>query len=80
MSDDNKSHDVTIERIRKFEEKTLKRLNVIKTLKEREIVLCSFCGKPQNEVRVLIQSETSVTICYECIVFCNKLLNGKDDN
>ena len=80
MSDDNKNHDVTIECIRKTEEKALQRLSVIKTQKEQEIILCSFCGKPQNEVRILIQSETSVTICYECVVFCNKLLNDKDDN
>lgn len=44
------------------------------------MILCSFFGKLQIEVRILIQSETGVTICNECVVFSNKLLNDKDDN
>ena len=63
--------------IRKIEEKTLKRLNVIKTRKEQEIIFCTFCGKPQNEVSKITQSETGVSICNECVVIWNKLLNDK---
>lgn len=78
MSDDKQNHDVTIERIRKIEGKVLKNLNVIKAQKVQEIILCSFCGKPQNGVHMLIQSQTGETICNECVVFCNKLLNDKN--
>ena len=37
-------------------------------------VSCSFCGKPQNEVKKLIAGPT-VYICNECIDLCNEIVN-----
>ncbi len=38
-----------------------------------EILICSFCGKSQNEVRKLIAGP-SVYICNECIDICNEII------
>ena len=35
---------------------------------------CSFCGKPQNQVRRLIAGPSYVYICNECIALCNDIL------
>ncbi len=35
---------------------------------------CSFCGKPQNQVRRLIAGPNYVYICNECIALCNDIL------
>ncbi|ADH85997.1 ATP-dependent Clp protease ATP-binding subunit ClpX [Desulfurivibrio alkaliphilus] len=37
-------------------------------------ISCSFCGKPQSEVRKLIAGPT-VYICNECIDLCNEIVN-----
>ncbi|MDZ7641029.1 MAG: ATP-dependent Clp protease ATP-binding subunit ClpX [Desulfurivibrio sp.] len=37
-------------------------------------ICCSFCGKPQSEVRKLIAGPT-VYICNECIDLCNEIVN-----
>ncbi len=36
-------------------------------------LLCSFCGKPQEEVRKLVQGP-EVYICDECVELCNEIL------
>ena len=42
----------------------------------RSDVTCSFCGKPQSEVR-LIAGPEGVTICEECVLLCNDILNNQ---
>jgi ClpX C4-type zinc finger protein len=39
----------------------------------RKVVVCSFCGKSQDEVRKMIAGPT-VYICDECIDLCNDIL------
>jgi ATP-dependent Clp protease ATP-binding subunit ClpX len=39
-------------------------------------LLCSFCGKPQRQVRNLIAGP-GVYICGECIDLCNDILDGE---
>ena len=39
---------------------------------------CSFCGKPQNEVKRLIASPGGVYICDECIVTCGDIIAEQD--
>lgn len=80
MFDDNKNHGVTLVCIRDIEEESSKKFNVINTQKDQEIILCTFCGKLPHQVHMLIQSETGVNICNECVVFSKKLLNDKCDN
>lgn len=41
-------------------------------------LLCSFCGKSQNEVRKLIAGP-SVYICDECIQLCNEIVAEEND-
>lgn len=46
---------------------------------------CSFCGKKENEVDLLIMGKSTkerakVYICSECINRCNKLINDKELN
>jgi len=42
-------------------------------------LFCTFCGKPQHEVGTLIAGPSSTYICDECVVVCNDVLDGKDD-
>ena len=35
---------------------------------------CSFCGKPQQQVRRLIAGPGGIYICNECIALCNEIL------
>ena len=35
---------------------------------------CSFCGKPQDQVRRLVAGP-GVFICDQCIVLCNQIMN-----
>jgi ATP-dependent Clp protease ATP-binding subunit ClpX len=37
---------------------------------------CSFCGKPQGEVEMLIAGP-KVCICNECIELCNEIIKEK---
>lgn len=39
-----------------------------------DALLCSFCGKSQNEVRKLIAGPPAVHICDECVGLCNELM------
>src|SRR5213083_1041360 len=41
-------------------------------------LVCSFCGKSQNEVRKLIAGPT-VSICDECIDLCNDIIADKGE-
>tara|TARA_R110000824_G_scaffold3750_6_gene17876 strand:- start:7032 stop:8318 length:1287 start_codon:yes stop_codon:yes gene_type:complete len=40
-------------------------------------IVCSFCGKDQNDVQKLIAG-FNVTICDECILLCNDILEEED--
>ncbi|MBV8772300.1 MAG: ATP-dependent Clp protease ATP-binding subunit ClpX, partial [Deltaproteobacteria bacterium] len=42
-------------------------------------LVCSFCGKSQDEVRKLIAGPT-VYICDECIDLCNDIIAEENDN
>ena len=42
-------------------------------------LFCTFCGKSQHEVGTLIAGPSSTYICDECVVVCNDVLDGKDD-
>ncbi len=42
--------------------------------KENDNVCCSFCGKPQGQVRKLISGPKGVYICDECIDICTEIL------
>jgi len=37
-------------------------------------LFCAFCGKPKNNVRVLVESPTGVYICDGCVVKCNDVI------
>ncbi|GAA3556449.1 ATP-dependent Clp protease ATP-binding subunit ClpX [Nonomuraea rosea] len=39
-----------------------------------DLLLCSFCGKSQQEVRKLIAGPPSVYICDECVELCTELI------
>lgn len=41
--------------------------------KDKDALRCSFCGKPQEEVRKFI-SGPSVRICDDCVRVCNEIL------
>ena len=40
--------------------------------------LCSFCGKPQDEVGLLVSGPNNVFICDECVVLCLQITSEKD--
>lgn len=48
--------------------------------KSEDILRCSFCGKPQNQVKRLIAGP-NVYICNECVELCDNILNeeGKEE-
>ncbi|MCX8753794.1 ATP-dependent Clp protease ATP-binding subunit ClpX [Snodgrassella sp. B3837] len=41
----------------------------------KEIRYCSFCGKPENEVKNLIEGDNAL-ICNECVDTCNDMLHN----
>jgi ClpX C4-type zinc finger/Glyoxalase superfamily protein len=43
------------------------------------MLFCTFCGKSQHDVRTLIAGPSSTYICDECVVVCNDVIDGKDD-
>src|SRR5437867_4375501 len=45
---------------------------------QRKPLVCSFCGKSQDEVRKLIAGPT-VYICNECIDLCNDIIRDEAD-
>ena len=40
---------------------------------DRAVRRCSFCGKPQGEVR-LVAGPSDVYICHLCVALCNEIL------
>jgi len=40
---------------------------------DRSVRRCSFCGKPQGEVR-LVAGPSDVYICHLCVALCNEIL------
>jgi len=47
--------------------------------KESKILICSFCGKNQHEVRKLIAGP-SVFVCDECVELCNDIIKEELDD
>lgn len=45
---------------------------------EAVTLLCSFCGKPQEEVKKLV-SGPSVNICEECVALCNDIVEEEKE-
>lgn len=43
-------------------------------------VKCSFCGKPQDQVKKLISGPAGVYICDECIEICNDIIMDEFDD
>ncbi len=46
--------------------------------KEHTIQRCSFCNRPQYEVRHLITSPSNACICDECVQICQEILEQED--
>ena len=44
-----------------------------------QIVNCSFCDKPREQVFQLIASPTGTAICNECVAECVKIINQRID-
>jgi ClpX C4-type zinc finger protein/glyoxalase superfamily protein len=42
-------------------------------------MFCTFCGKSQHDVHTLIAGPSSTYICDECVVVCNDVIDGKED-
>jgi ATP-dependent Clp protease ATP-binding subunit ClpX len=40
-----------------------------------EHLMCSFCGKHQDQVQRLIAGPGAVYICDECVHLCNEIIN-----
>ena len=49
---------------------------------DRQNICCSFCGKPQKQVRKMISGPSGVYICDECIELCAELVEEleRDDD
>jgi len=45
---------------------------------DRAVRRCSFCGKPQGEVR-LVAGPSEVYICHLCVALCNEILAHEAD-
>jgi ATP-dependent Clp protease ATP-binding subunit ClpX len=48
-------------------------------MSNERILLCSFCGKSQREVKKLVAGP-SVYICEECVSLCNEIIASRDDS
>ena len=44
------------------------------------VVRCSFCGKPEGQIRKMIAGPEGVFICNECIDLCNEILGEELDD
>lgn len=40
---------------------------------------CSFCGKPNDEVKRMIAGPNQVAICNECVDLCNEILAKSEE-
>ncbi len=47
-------------------------------MKDREQLICSFCGKPKELTRRLIAGPNGVYICDECVEVCREVMNEDD--
>ncbi len=75
-----KQFDITRKRIEEIEAKALKKLKGRKKEKRKTPDLkCSFCGKYKNEVKKLVQADSGVTICMECIKMCTEIIENDED-
>ena len=43
-----------------------------------DIVRCSFCNKPQSQVRKLIAGPNGAYICDECIALCEDIIREEN--
>ncbi len=50
-----------------------------KTTEDKNKFHCSFCGKPQEQVRKLIAGPNDVYICDECIELCSEIVEEEFD-
>ncbi len=73
-----KQFDITRKRIKKIEEKALKKRKGIKEKKPPEPT-CSFCGKKKSEVEKLIQAHSGVTICNDCLKTYTDIIDKDED-
>ncbi len=46
---------------------------------DRQNICCSFCGKPQKQVRKMISGPSGVYICDECIELCAEIVEDELD-
>ena len=76
LEDVEKQFQVTEERIRRIEEKALRKLG--KSPPIRYETKCSFCGKSASEVKRIIVWQTGARICNECIASAKKKLDEND--
>ena len=70
--------DVAWRRIKEMEEKALKKIKKRKQQMGTSQKSCSFCKKPHSEAKKIIETETGVTICIECVTLCNELINEQN--
>ena len=49
---------------------------------DRRSIRCSFCGKPESQVRKMIAGPHGVYICDECVDICSEIVSEelKDDD
>jgi ATP-dependent Clp protease ATP-binding subunit ClpX len=47
--------------------------------KVRPTYRCSFCGKPQDQVKRLVAGPNGVYICDECIELCNQIIREEQE-
>lgn len=47
-------------------------------MSKNDIVRCSFCGKPQNQVKQLIAGP-NIFICDQCVALCNEIIKDEQD-
>ena len=73
-----KQFDITRARIKVIEEKALKKLGRLKKQEPVELT-CSFCGKKKSEVSKLIQADSGVTICNECLKTCSDIIDKDEE-
>ena len=65
-------------RIRWIDKKAVRKLGMTEATPSK--AECSFCGKTENEVSLLIQGDGTARICPECVVqIAERLQNPGDD-
>ena len=45
---------------------------------EKDEVCCSFCGRPENEVKKLVSSPNGTYICDVCINICMSVIEAEE--